>query len=378
MKYIRKVLASVRKADEQFSLIHQGDKILVGVSGGKDSLCLLYALHLYRKFSRKNFRIVPAMLDLGFDGFDPSPVQEWARTLGYELVVSDAKEVYPILKANQKEGHHLPCSICSRMKKAAINDLAHTLHCKKVAFAHHKDDAIETLLMNMIHGGKVATFEPFMHLDRADITFLRPFILCKESDLIGMAKEENLPVMGRTCPADGYTERQYCKELLSRLYEERPESEKNFMDMLSDYQGFHLYFSHLSFLAEYCQDYGFHPLLTAKDLASYLSLAKKHRELGTAHLEEESYLILKKGKIVGRLAFRRISAHQIDIFAFDLLNSEIDKKAALLSSFCFFESRKANPLAFHYLPRLDIGAKEAGFATRKIGNKVYKEKKIIK
>ena len=105
------------------------------------------------------------------------------------------------------------------MKIAAINAAAKKHGCDKVAFAHHKDDAIETLFMNMIHGGRVATFEPVMRLDRAGITFIRPLILAREEDLRGMAKEEALPVVPRVCPADGFTERQWTKDLLRRIYE---------------------------------------------------------------------------------------------------------------------------------------------------------------
>ncbi|MBQ2494264.1 MAG: biotin/lipoyl-binding protein, partial [Bacilli bacterium] len=245
MRYLRKVLASLRKADELFSLIEEGDHIALGISGGKDSLCLLMAMSIYTKFSRKHFKIVPICLDLGFPGFDPKPMQEYAESLGLKLIVEDSREVYPILQSHVKKEGHLPCSICSRMKKAAINAAAKKYGCKKVAFAHHKDDALETLFMNMIHGGKVNTFEPMMHLEKADITFIRPFILVGEDDLIGMAKEENLPVMGKVCPADGYTERQYTKELLSSIYKEHPEAEENFSSMLYDYDGARLYFGRI-------------------------------------------------------------------------------------------------------------------------------------
>ena len=124
MRAIRKVLASIRNADSRFALINSGDKIVVGVSGGKDSLVLVYALHLYRKFAKSNFEIKPVILDLGFPGFDPNPLKDYLSSLGLDLYVADAKNVYPILKAHQKEGAHLPCSICSRMKKAAINKVA--------------------------------------------------------------------------------------------------------------------------------------------------------------------------------------------------------------------------------------------------------------
>lgn len=236
MRAIRKVLASLRNADSRFALINNGDKIIVGVSGGKDSLVLVYALHLYRKFAQSDFEIKPVILDLGFPGFDPSPLKEYISTLGLELYVADAKNVYPILKAHQKEGAHLPCSICSRMKKAAINKVANELGYSKVAFAHHADDAIETLLMNEIYGGRVATFSPKMHLAKADITFIRPLILTRENDIIRCAKEEKMPVSISPCPSDGLTTRQDIKNVLRDIYHQYPEAKENFLTMLYNYE----------------------------------------------------------------------------------------------------------------------------------------------
>src|SRR5574344_1605578 len=122
MKAIRIVLACIRKADETYNLIHDNDEIVIGVSGGKDSMALLYALNIYRHFSKKNFKIIPIILDLGFPGFDPTNLKKYVSSLGLELIVHDSKEVYKILSIQQENTHldHLPCSICSRMKKAAI------------------------------------------------------------------------------------------------------------------------------------------------------------------------------------------------------------------------------------------------------------------
>ena len=121
MKALRTILASIRKADQKFDFFHENDKILIGVSGGKDSMVLLKALSQYQHFKCVNFTIVPAILDLGFEGFDSKPIEDYVKTLGLELKVVDSRDVYPILKAQQKGAPHLPCSICSRMKKAAIN-----------------------------------------------------------------------------------------------------------------------------------------------------------------------------------------------------------------------------------------------------------------
>ncbi len=234
MKAIRTILACIRHADEKYNLINHGDKIVIGISGGKDSIALFYALSLYAKFSHTNFEIQPVILDLGFEGFDSTGLSNYISSLGYQLIVHDAKEVYPILKAHQ-QGSHLPCSICSRMKKASINAVAKKLGYNKVAFAHHSDDAIETLFMNEIYGARIATFSPKMHLEKADIDFIRPLIFVNEKTIIKLIKEDNLPIFPSRCPADKHTTREIIKTTLQDLYMRFPSAKDNFLTMLDNY-----------------------------------------------------------------------------------------------------------------------------------------------
>lgn len=264
MRAIRKVLASIRNADLRFSLINQGDKIVVGVSGGKDSLVLLYALSLYRKFAQCDFEIIPVMLDLGFANFNPSAIQEYVKTLGMELFVAEARTVYPILAKHTKEGGHLPCSICSRMKKAAINKVAKGLGAKKVAFAHHAEDAIETLFMNELYGGRIATFVPKMHLQKADIDFIRPLILCRESEIEKTAREEKFPVMKSPCPSDGFTTREDVKNLLAGIYKKYPDAKENFLTMLHNYEQEDLWGKEILYKIE-GSDLSLKPVLSKED-----------------------------------------------------------------------------------------------------------------
>jgi tRNA 2-thiocytidine biosynthesis protein TtcA len=235
MKAIRTVLAAIRRADCQFNLIEPGDKIVIGVSGGKDSLVLSYALNLYAKFSKKDFTIQPVILDLGFPNFDAETLKTYFTSIGLSLRVEPSQDVYKILLANQGEADHLPCSICSRMKKAAINKVAKDMGFNKVAFAHHADDAIETLFMNEIYGGSMATFSPKMTLERANIVFIRPLILLRESDIINAARELKLPVKPSPCPADKHTTRQETKEWLHTLYHAHPFAKENLLTMLTNY-----------------------------------------------------------------------------------------------------------------------------------------------
>ena len=124
MSEIKKILACIRTADKRFNLINKKDRIAIGISGGKDSMLLFYALHLYSKFSFVDFKIVPIIIDLGFDNFNPKPIQDFIESFGYKLEVYEAKDVYKILLLNQKDKSHLPCSICSKMKKAIIDKAA--------------------------------------------------------------------------------------------------------------------------------------------------------------------------------------------------------------------------------------------------------------
>src|SRR5574344_963977 len=197
MKSIKGILGGIRQADQKFALFEEKDRIMIGVSGGKDSMVLAYALIQYQRFNFVNFEIVPAILDLGFPGFDATKIKEFFTNIGSELKVIDCSDVYKILKIQQKEAKHLPCSICSRMKKAAMNKAAKELGCNKVAFAHHADDAIETLFLNEIYGGRVSTFSPKMFLSKEKITFIRPLVLAKEEDLRRLCDEENIPI----CPS---------------------------------------------------------------------------------------------------------------------------------------------------------------------------------
>jgi tRNA(Ile)-lysidine synthase TilS/MesJ/predicted GNAT family N-acyltransferase len=246
MKAIRTILAAVRHGDETYDLIHAGDRIVIGVSGGKDSLLLVYAMSLYQKFAHKDFLIQPVMLDLGFPGFDPKPAQAYIESLGLTLLVRPAQEVFPILSAHKLKDGQLPCSICSRMKKAAINKVAQELGYGKVAFAHHGDDAIETFLMNQIFGARLATFAPKMHLERADITFVRPFIHVREEQIVKAVKELAIPVTASPCPSDGHTTREDMKDLLNRIYKTYPSAHDNFLTMLSNYDQADLWFDEIN------------------------------------------------------------------------------------------------------------------------------------
>ena len=225
------ILGDIRKADQDYHLIDDGDRIAVGVSGGKDSIVLLTALHMYSKFADRNFEVVGIHIKLGFPNMDFSEVVAFCQQQGITFYQFDS-QVYEILKRNPDKEGNIKCSLCSKFKKATVIDAAKKLNCTKVAFGHHSDDAVETLLMNAIHGGKLATFLPKMYMSRTDTTFIRPLVYSYESDILSALERNQIPFVKSTCPNDGYTERQAMKDMLQEFYRSYPMAQKNFIRML--------------------------------------------------------------------------------------------------------------------------------------------------
>ena len=228
---LKKVLASVRKADQDYHLIEDGDVIGVGLSGGKDSNLLLYVLHLYQYLAKntfnKNFEVIGIHIDLNFGEEDFKVIDDWFSKYPIRIHREKSK-IADILKLNLKNDA-IQCSLCSKLKKGAVIKTAKELGCNKVAFGHHADDAIETLFLNMIYGGKIATFDPKMHLETQDIMFIRPFIYAFEKDIKRACKDLDLPRIKSGCPNDGFTKRQDIKDMLHELYRTYPQAKENFL-----------------------------------------------------------------------------------------------------------------------------------------------------
>ena len=216
---LQQLLSFTRKAVDEYQMIQEGDDIAVGISGGKDSLTLLYALHGLKRFYPNKFELSAITVDLGYEEFDLSPVHELCQELGvpYKVVKTD---IAHILFEERKESN--PCSLCAKMRKGALNDAVKEMGCNKVAYAHHKDDIIETMLLSLIFEGRFHSFSPKTYLDRMDLTVIRPIMFVDEADVIGFKNKYNLPVVKSKCPVDGYTKRQYAKELVKQLNTEHP------------------------------------------------------------------------------------------------------------------------------------------------------------
>ena len=216
---LQRLLSYTRKAVDEYDMIQKNDHIAVGISGGKDSLTLLYALHGLKRFYPKKFELSAVTVDLGFKDFNLSPIQALCKEMDipYRIVRSD---IYDILFHIRKESN--PCSLCAKMRKGALNQAVREMGCNKVAYAHHKDDIIETMLLSLIFEGRFHSFSPRTYLDRMDLTVIRPLMFVDEMDVIGFKNKYNLPVVKSKCPVDGHTKRQYAKELLRQLNEENP------------------------------------------------------------------------------------------------------------------------------------------------------------
>ncbi len=216
---LQQLLSYTRRAVDDFHMIEKGDKIAVGLSGGKDSLAMLYALHGLKRFYPVPFELEAITVNLGFPDFDLTPVKALCRDMDIRYTVVDT-DIYDIVFRIRKEDN--PCALCAKMRKGALNQAIKNNGCNKVAYAHHKDDVVETMLLSLIFEGRFHSFSPVTYLDRMDVTLIRPLLYVDEADITGFWHKYNLPVCKSPCPADGHTKREYAKQLLKNLNQENP------------------------------------------------------------------------------------------------------------------------------------------------------------
>lgn len=236
---LQRLMSLTRKALQEYDMIEDGDKICVGVSGGKDSLALLKSLHGIKRFYPKHFELCAISVDLGFEIQNFDKITDYCNEMDIPLYIVKT-EIGDIVFKSRKEKS--PCSLCAKMRKGALNDKAKELGCNKIAYAHHKDDIIETLMLSLIFESRIHTFSPVTYLDRMDLTLIRPLMFVDERDVVGFANKYALPVAKNPCPADGYTKRQYVKELLTQMNRDNPGcKDRIFTAILSgNISGFHL------------------------------------------------------------------------------------------------------------------------------------------
>lgn len=225
------------RANVDFQLIEDGDHLAVGVSGGKDSVALLYALANLRYYAPVKFSLTAITLDLGWDG-DFSPISEICNQLDVPFHLEKTL-IGPIVFDYRQEKN--PCSLCAKLRRGALHNTAIEFGCNKVALAHHADDAIETLLMSMFYEGRLGAFLPKTYLSRKNLYLIRPFKYVKENTIIEMVDTLNLPVIKNPCPANGRTKRQEVKEILSHLETMIPDIKDKLLSALKNTDLEHLW-----------------------------------------------------------------------------------------------------------------------------------------
>ena len=235
---MKQVLGALRRADQEFHMIEPGDKIVVGVSGGKDSLLLLHAMALYRKFSPNPFELKALTVTMGLEPFDLSGIRALCDSLDVEYVVKET-DIGKIVFEERKEKN--PCALCSKMRRGAIAQACLDLGTNKIALGHHRDDALETLLMSVIYEGRFHTFHPVTHLERTGITQIRPLVYLSEKQVIHMERKLKLPVVKSPCPADGETRRAEMKHLLDELCRRYPNARDQMLSALLNQEQYGLW-----------------------------------------------------------------------------------------------------------------------------------------
>lgn len=219
---MQKLMSRMRAAMEKYDMIEDGDRIAVGLSGGKDSVALLAALAEMRRFYPKNFEVIAITVDMRFDNTDTdyTVLEELCKRLDVPFVVKRT-ELADIIFNIRKESN--PCSLCAKMRRGILHDVAIENGCNKVALGHHMDDAVETFFMNLLKGGNISSFFPVTYMSRKDLYIIRPMVLASEALVAGAVKHADLPVVKSKCPMDKTSEREKTKELVRTLNKEYPQ-----------------------------------------------------------------------------------------------------------------------------------------------------------
>jgi tRNA 2-thiocytidine biosynthesis protein TtcA len=212
-------LTRVKRTIYKHKMIGDGDRVTVGISGGKDSAALLYILSLFKKHSPINFDLKAVYVHPGWP-VDLKPLTALASRLNIELHVEETVIARVVFERRQEKN---PCALCANMRRGALHQAALKLGCNRVALGHHLDDAVQTFMMNLIYTGQMDTFKPVTYLDRTDLYLIRPLIELPESVLAALARRENLPLLKNPCPVSGKTKRGEMEKLLNELSSRYPD-----------------------------------------------------------------------------------------------------------------------------------------------------------
>jgi len=233
---MKRILGHLRRADQMFAMIKNGDKIAVGLIGGKDSLMLLHALCAYRKFKLKDFGIVAISVDCTNGKSDYSGVEKFCKDHQVTLHI-EPSQIFEIIFDVRKEKS--PCSLCSKLRRGVLNSAAKKLGCNKIALGHHGDDLVETFLLSMTYEGRLSTFQPVSYLDKTELTLIRPLIFATEKEIVAATK--GFPVMQNSCPINHKTRREYMKELVIKLDRDIDGARRRMLDAIINTDRYNLF-----------------------------------------------------------------------------------------------------------------------------------------
>lgn len=229
---MQQLLGRVRRCIEDYRMIEPGDRIAVGVSGGKDSLVTLLALARLRRFLPTPFTLEAITLEMGMPEMDYTPVAQLCEDLEVPYTRINVP-VYEILFEERKEKN--PCSLCAKLRRGSLNTALTERGISKIALGHHYDDAVETMMMNLLFEGRIGCFQPVTFLDRTGVTQIRPLLYCHEEEIQRIANREKLPVVHNTCPIDGHSRRQEVKELLASMEKTYPDLKQKIFGAMQRY-----------------------------------------------------------------------------------------------------------------------------------------------
>lgn len=210
---MKRIVGMVRKAIEDYDMIADGDRVAVGVSGGKDSLVLLGALALLSRYYPKRFSVVGLTLDMGYDG-DYTEIKKYCESFDAEYFVKKTNIKEVVFDCRNESN---PCSLCAKLRRGALEGFAREQNCSKIALGHHNDDVLETFMLSLLYEGRINCFSPYMKLDKSGIYQIRPLIYVREGDIRGAVKRLNVPVQKSPCPVDGETKRTEMKNLIAYM-----------------------------------------------------------------------------------------------------------------------------------------------------------------
>src|SRR6056297_162347 len=228
---MKRILGVMRKAIEEHNMIQEGDRVAVGVSGGKDSMLLLEALRKFQTFSPYKFQLLAVTVDLGFETQGINKLENYYKSnyINYEIIETKISQIVFDIRDERN-----PCALCSKMRKGAINNRLNELGYNKLAMGHHADDLVETLFMSMFFEGRLKTFKPVTFLSRKEVYSIKPFIYLKEKQIINEVEKSQIPVFKSSCLLDKETKREEIKNLMKDIYSDIPDGRERIITAIKN------------------------------------------------------------------------------------------------------------------------------------------------